>query len=120
MRYVVWGPGLALLALASCTPSKPPPATVEVKNQAHAVILTIRPVPVGDPRTAGLLNAGTDRASSGSAEYLGSAEYPGSAEYIVRTDDGATLAIVQAADPGLRPGADVIISRGERATLAIR
>ena len=114
MRYVVWGPGLALLALASCTPSKPPPATVEVKNQAHAVILTIRPVPVGDPRTAGLLNAGTDRASSGSAEY------PGSAEYIVRTDDGATLAIVQAADPGLRPGADVIISRGERATLAIR
>ena len=41
-------------------------------------------------------------------------------EYVVRTADGATLAIVQAANPALRPGAAVTVLREERATLAAR
>jgi hypothetical protein len=41
-------------------------------------------------------------------------------EYVVRTADGATLAIVQAANPALRPGSAVTILREERATLAAR
>jgi outer membrane lipoprotein SlyB len=41
-------------------------------------------------------------------------------EYVVRTDDGATLAVVQPADPVLRAGVPVAIARGERATLAVR
>jgi outer membrane lipoprotein SlyB len=72
--------------------------------------LTVRPVHGGDTPAAGLLRIDPDAAPTPA----------GSAEYVVRTDDGATVAIVQAADPALRPGASVIIGRGERATLAVR
>jgi outer membrane lipoprotein SlyB len=73
------------------------------------VILTVKPVRGEDARIAGLLRA--DAGPTGSAAE---------AEYVVRTDDGATVAIVQAADPALRPGASVTIGRGEQATLAAR
>ena len=70
----------------------------------------MRPVRPEDTRTANLLRVGPDATSTPA----------GDAEYVVRTDDGATLAIVQPADPGLRPGASVIVTQGERATLAAR
>jgi hypothetical protein len=72
--------------------------------------LAVRPVRPEDPRTASLLRVGPDLVPTPT----------GNAEYVVRTDDGTTLAIVQPADPGLRPGALVILSQGERATLAAR
>ncbi len=110
MRWAVGGVGIGILALASCASQAPKPVVVDTKIPAHAVILMIRPVQAGDPRAAGLLRIGPDAAPT----------LTGKAEYVVRTDDGATLAIVQAADPGLRPGAFVTVSRGEQATLAAR
>ncbi len=58
--------------------------------------------------------------SAGTSLPAGQSAPPGSMEYVVRTDDGATLAVVQAADPVLRPGVAVAVGRGERATLAAR
>ncbi len=77
---------------------------------AHAVILTVRPVPRTESGAVRLLPIGIDQASV----------LPSSAEYIVQTDDGTTLAIVQPAQPGLHPGQDVTISRADRATLITR
>ena len=101
---------LAILMLASCGSPIPKSSVSEVKNPAHGTILTVRPVPAGDPRAAGLLGIGPDAVPHPA----------GNAEYVVRTDDGATVAIVQAADPALRPGAAVAIGRGDRAILAAR
>ncbi len=92
MRWTVCGGGMVILALASCASPAPKPAATEMKSLVQGIILTMRPV--RDPA--------------------------GNAEYVVRTDDGSTVAIVQAADPALRPGVSVAIGQGERATLAAR
>ena len=110
MRYLMWGGGLALLALASCAPSPAPSSASAPKNPAHAIIVTVRPVLPGDTRAAALLRDSRDTTPTPA----------GTTEYILRTEDGGTLAVVQAADPALRPGAAVTVGRGERTTLVLR
>ena len=94
MRWAMRDCWIGLLALASCVSSgvtpAVTPAVTDVKYPDHAIILTARPVPAGG------------------------------VEYVVRTDDGATLAIVQPNTTGLRPGASVTVIRGDRATLVAR
>jgi hypothetical protein len=90
MRWAIRGCWISLLSLASCASSGPTPSVTDVKYPDHAIILTVRPVPAGG------------------------------VEYVVRTDGGATLAIVQPDTTGLRPGASVAVIRGERAALAAR
>jgi outer membrane lipoprotein SlyB len=90
MRWTVCGWGMAAMALVSCAAPAPREPATAAKGAAHGVILTLRQVPAGDM------------------------------EYVVRTDDGATLAVVQPADPVLRAGVPIAIARGERATLAVR
>jgi outer membrane lipoprotein SlyB len=94
MRWAIRGCGIGLLALASCASSGassgPSPASTAAKISDRAVVLAERPVPAGG------------------------------VEYVVRTDDGTTLAIVQPATPGLRPGAFVTMVRGDRTILAAR
>ena len=90
MRKAICGSGFGLLALASCALPGATPMAAITKNTDRAIILTVRPVPAG------------------------------TMEYVVRTADGATLAIVQPDTPGLRPGTSVIVIRGERATVAAR
>ena len=108
MRLAVFGAGLAVLTLASCAPGGPSVASRDTKSPAQGIVLTVRPVPAGDARAADLLRAGTPPAVATATEY------------VVRTTDGATLAIVQAANPALHPGAAVTILREDRATLAAR
>lgn len=110
MRWVVRGGGMAILALASCASPTPKAVVADTKSPDQGIILAIRPVQVGDPRAAGLLRVGPDAAPNPA----------GNAEYVVRTGDGATVAIMQRADPALRPGTQVAIGRGERATLVAR
>ena len=90
MRWAMRDCWIGLLALASCASPAVTPAVTDIKYPDHAIILIARPVPVGG------------------------------VEYVVRTDDGATLAIVQPDTTGLRPGASVTVIRGDRATLAAR
>ena len=108
MRLAACGFGLAVATLASCAPGGPSVAPREAKTPDQAIVLTTRPVPAGDARAADLLRAGALRPDAAATEY------------VVRTADGATLAIVQAANPALRPGSAVTVLREERATLAAR
>ncbi len=108
MRLTVFGAGLAVLTLVSCAPGGPSAVSREAKTPAQAIVLTVRPVPAADTRVADLLRAGAMRSDAAATEY------------VVRTADGATLAIVQAADPALRPGTAVTVLRDDRATLAAR
>jgi len=108
MRLSVFGVGLVVLALAACAPSGPSAVSRESKSPAQAVVLTARPVPATDTRVADLLHTGAMRPDAAATEY------------VVRTADGTTLAIVQAADPALRPGVAVTVRRDERAVLAAR
>ncbi len=108
MRSTAFGAALAVATLASCAPGGPSVAPRDTKNPAQAIVLTARPIPAGDARAADLLRAGALRPDAAATEY------------VVRTADGATLAIVQAANPALRPGAAVTVLREERATLAAR
>ncbi len=72
MRWAMQSSGIGLLALASCASPAVTPVASMMKNPDHAIVLTERPVPSG----------GT--------------------EYVVRTDDGATMAVVQPTTPELR------------------
>ena len=86
--------GIGVLALASCTSPAAIQAVPMAKNPDHAIVLIERPVLAGGPA--------------------------GDVEYVVRTDGGATLAIVQPSTPGLQPGASATIIWGDRTTLAGR
>ncbi len=90
MRWAIRSSGMGLLVLASCTSPTATVAVQTVKNPDHAIVLTERPVPSGG------------------------------VEYVVRTDDGTTMAIVQAKMPELHPGVAVTVVRGERTTLAAK
>ena len=122
MRWTACGWGMAAMALVSCgTPARRDAATT-AKNPAYGVILAVRPVPVGtmEPVPVGTM----EPVPVGTMEPgpVGNIERPpaGTMEYVVRTEDGATVAVVQPADPRLRQGMPVAIGRGERATLAAR
>ena len=108
MRFTVFWPVTAIL-LASCSPESAPLAAKpeQEAGPAHAVILTVRLVPPVTSSAANLLRTASD-APPHPAD---------TAEYIVRTDEGATLAIVQPADPGLRPGQGVTVGRAEPVSL---
>ena len=97
-----------LAALTGCAAPRPAPAppSVAVARPATAergTILVVRPVPVHAPQPVQVL---LRRLGSGDAMLAGTAEF------IVRSDAGATLAVVQPADPALRPGQRVSIARG--------
>ena len=90
MQWAIRGGGIGFLALASCASPATIHAVPMVKNTDHAIVLTERRVPAG------------------------------TIEYVVRTDGGATLAVVQADTPGLRPGAPATVVHGDRTTLIAR
>ncbi len=103
MRFTVSWAILALSlasVLPSCAPTRAPgtsPGAETPLAKGHARILTVRPV-VPAPLPTGQWPRETR-----------STPLP-EAEYVLRTADGATIAIVQPAAAELRPGQDVTLS----------
>jgi hypothetical protein len=102
-----------LFSLFGCAPDQPPQAvaTPPAPASGSAIILSMRTVNRGavPPSMRPVLlidNVGTDDAGGSLAEF------------IVRTDDGATLSIVQTNEPGFHTGDRVVIVRGTRTRLA--
>jgi hypothetical protein len=99
---MVSGATIALF-LTSCGPQPPAATSDRSRDPGHAVILTARPVQRVPLPAGALLRDGGDPASLP----------PNATEYVVRTDDGATLAFVQASESALVPGQSVTIA-GQR------
>jgi outer membrane lipoprotein SlyB len=108
-RYLL---GLVTLAgIAGCAPANPPKAPVPPATINAGTILSMRPVGPREsvePLRAALLADGGGH-DDGNRSLM---------EFIVRVDDGATLSIVQANQPGFRNGDRVIILRDDRTRLA--
>jgi hypothetical protein len=104
--------GLVMLAgVAGCAPTNPPKAAVQPAPAGAGTILSMRAVSQQapeEPLRAVLLSDGVGR-SDGNLSLV---------EFIVRSDDGATLSIVQTNQPGFRTGDRVIILRGDQTRLA--
>jgi hypothetical protein len=110
---------IALAGSAGCSASNSPSpgAAAPVAHVASGKggrILSMRPVTLrtGQDTWRAVLLADTGAAN---------AAEPGNTaltEFIVRSDDGATLSIVQANTPGFRPGDRVTILQGENTRLA--
>ena len=109
---------IALAGSAGCSASNSTTAgqTAPVAHPATGQggrILSMRPVTLrtGQDNWRAVLLADTGAAN---------APEPGNTltEFIVRSDNGATLSIVQANTPGFRPGDRVTILQGENTSLA--
>ena len=102
MRFMVSGAIIAVF-LASCGPQPPSATSDRSPDPDRAVILTARPVQRVPLPAGALLREGGDPASLPS----------NATEYVVRTENGATLGVVQASESGLVPGQAVSIA-GQR------
>jgi outer membrane lipoprotein SlyB len=102
---------IMLSGIAGCAPAKPPPpAAVQPASVSTGTILSMRAVAARasqDPLRAAMLTTGASPNDSSR-----------SVEFIVRTDDGATLSIVQTNEPGFRTGDRVVIMRDDLTHLA--
>lgn len=108
MQYPIYPVVFVLLAgVAGCAPAKPaPPAAVQPASVSAGTILSMRSVAARasqDPLRSAMLTAGASPNDGGRALV----------EFIVRTDDGATLSIVQTNEPGFRTGDRVVIMRDD-------
>ncbi|MGC1408206.1 MAG: hypothetical protein WA864_04565 [Acetobacteraceae bacterium] len=113
MQLTIYPVVFVLLAgVAGCAPAKPPPpAAVQPASVSTGKILSMRGVAAHasqDPLRAAMLTTGAS-PSDGSGSLV---------EFIVRTDDGATLSIVQTNEPGFRTGDRVVIMRDDLTHLA--
>jgi outer membrane lipoprotein SlyB len=101
-------------AATNATVSGSPAPTVTPKAASVGKILSMRRVTVQSNsapwRSVLLADAGAARANDGGKDAL--------TEFIVRTDDGATISVVQSNEPGFRPGDPVIILRDGQTRLA--
>jgi hypothetical protein len=104
--------------MAGCAPtnvtvSGSPSTTATTKTAGTGRILSMRKVTGQSSsapwRTALLVDAGGARATNISDSA--------STEFIVRTDDGATISVVQTNDTGFRTGDRVVILRDDRTHL---
>jgi hypothetical protein len=112
LRLASYLPTLVILAgVAGCAPVSPPKPPAQSAPVGAGVILSMRTVDLRsgiDPVRAAL---GVD----GSGQDDGNRSL---VEFIVRSDDGATLSIVQTNQPGFRKGDRVVILRDGRTRLA--
>jgi outer membrane lipoprotein SlyB len=108
----------ALAWMAGCAPtnvtvSGSPAAAVTAKSAGTGRILSMRKVTGQGSsapwRTVLLADAGAAHASNNGGGA--------SMEFIVRTDDGATISVVQSNDAGFRTGDRVVILRDDRTHL---
>jgi hypothetical protein len=103
---------LALEAgVAGCAPATPPKAAVQAAPSGTGTILAVREVgghAAAEPLRAALLSDGSGYDGGNGSQV----------EFIVRSDEGATLSIVQANEPGFRKGDRVVILRDDRTRLA--
>jgi hypothetical protein len=97
------------LELTTCAPANPPRMAVPPASFVAGHILLLRSVdpPSADGPLRAVLFEDASAASQGAP-----------VEFIVRTDDGATLSVVQDNGLGFRAGERVLILRGKRARLA--
>jgi outer membrane lipoprotein SlyB len=119
LRYLTVCLGLVVAAaLAGCAPSNPAaPASNSTGQPAaprNGTILSMRnvTVPAGQGPLRKLL------ADSGDTQPVGASNAAQLTEFIVRTDEGATLSVVQANSLGLHPGDRVMILHDTGAHLA--
>ena len=101
----------ALAGIAGCAPAGPPKVVVQPAATGTGTILSMRAVDrhvAPEPLRAVLL-ADSSGYDDGKRSLV---------EFIVRADDGATLSIVQANEPGFRKGDRVIILHDDRTHLA--
>jgi outer membrane lipoprotein SlyB len=99
-----------LAGVAGCAPARPPPAAVQSASVSEGTILSMRAVAAHasqDPLRAAMVTTGAP--NDGGRSLM---------EFIVRTDDGATLSIVQMNEPGFRTGDRVVIMRDDLTHLA--
>ncbi len=112
MQFTIYPVVFVLLGgVAGCAPAKPPPATVLPASVSTGRILLMRAVAARanqDPLRAAMITTGAS-PNDGSRSLV---------EFIVRTDDGATLSIVQTNEPGFRTGDRVVIMRDDVTHLA--
>lgn len=106
-----------LVMLASCAPSAPnavaPKAATPTASFSNGTILSMRdiaPTLGSEPWRAALLAAAASTSPAGGRPTL-------LVEFIVRSDDGATLSLVQDNSLGLHPGDRVVIRREANAQL---
>jgi hypothetical protein len=102
---------IAVAGIAGCAPTNPPKAVLQPQQASAGIILSMRAV----VPQAGEGPLRTELLAGGSSHDDGN---PALVEFIVRTDDGATLSIVQTNQPGFRKGDRVIIFRDDRTRLA--
>lgn len=121
MRLLTLCAGLLALAnMAGCAPTNiaasVPPATAE-RHAANATgtILSMRTVTAGSKSESWRAVLLADAGTAGTVSDSGSSPV---VEFIVRVDSGAILSIVQANEPGFRPGDRVIILRDSQTRLA--
>jgi outer membrane lipoprotein SlyB len=102
-------------AATNATVSGSPAPTVPPKAASVGKILSMRSVTAQSNsapwRSVLLADAGAAGASNDSGKNA-------LTEFIVRTDDGATISVVQSNEPGFRPGDPVIILRDGPTRLA--
>jgi hypothetical protein len=97
--------------IAGCAPAAPPKAAVQAAPAGTGTILAIREVgrhAAVEPLRAALLADGSGHDGGNGPQV----------EFIVRSDDGATLSVVQANEPGFRKGDRVVILHDDRTRLA--
>lgn len=102
---------VTLAGIVGCAPANPPKSAVQPTAAGTGTILSMRAVAPhagAAPLRAALLAGGSGQDDENRALV----------EFIVRTDDGATLSIVQSNTDGFRNGDHVIIVRGDRTRLA--
>ena len=102
---------VTLAGIVGCVPANPPKVVVQPTPVGTGTILSMRAVePHADvePLRAALLTDGRGQSDDNRALV----------EFIVRTDDGATLSIVQSNAAAFRKGDRVIILRDDRTRLA--
>ncbi len=108
LQFCIYSEAVAVW-VGSCAPASSPKIEVQPTPLATGRILSMRPVPTpapdGPPRAVLLAGGG-----SGGERATG--------ESIVRTDDGATLSIVQGNEAGFHAGDRAVILRGDRGRLA--
>jgi outer membrane lipoprotein SlyB len=116
-----------LLGLAGCATHVAPARTAAARqpaSQRGAIIVSARPLGRSLGQSVGgsgvdvrrsILSALAGNGVGGNA--AGNRAPAGATEFIVRQDGGETLSVVQADDPGLRPGARVLLRDGPHTRL---